>query len=467
MSINPFTLKELRQLTRSRTITGGLIFFLFASVAATYLIPLGGITSRTGQNLAACIQTILGLLFTIVLPINVFVRMMKERRGKTAADLTLVTPLPPSSVIDGKLCSAFTLMFLMASASLPFGVAAYLMHGVTFVDMAKSLLLIAAVSGVGVMVAILIASLRVSSVFRVVLFIVVMFFASQFSLLGSILSSEMGGAMPLEDFCVTLAVCLTFGLLLRAYAVAFITPKVMNRDFAIRSVVLVAAVGWVAYVIVNGWGDPPHDFANSVSVMVYVVLLSLALIAVGSAGLEAGYSIRQLAARPASSVLRVLVWPFRTGTVNGIFFALVLGGLFLTVLPLVSPHLEELIVRWKLEGDSIEECRKIVDFTMMFGFFVYEMAMVMIVRGLWYPFRRRIIPAFVPGIAIFVFVMIQTIPALMEVYGRAIPSIIPFSFFSVSKSLHDHVFLAAGALVLGLALMLPEIIASFKGKSRA
>ena len=178
MSINPFTLKELRQLTRSRTITGGLIFFLFASVAATYLIPLGGITSRTGQNLAACIQTILGLLFTIVLPINVFVRMMKERRGKTAADLTLVTPLPPSSVVDGKLCSAFTLMFLMASASLPFGVAAYLMHGVTFVDMAKSLLLIAAVSGVGVMVAILIASLRVSSVFRVVLFIVVMFFAS-------------------------------------------------------------------------------------------------------------------------------------------------------------------------------------------------------------------------------------------------------------------------------------------------
>lgn len=467
MSINPFTLKELRQLTRSRTITGGLIFFLFASVLATYMIPLGGITSRTGNNLAACIQTLLGLIFMVVLPINVFIRMMKERRGKTAADLTLVTPLPSSSVIDGKLCSAFTLMFLVISASLPFGVAAYLMHGVTFVEMAKSLTFIVALSGVGVMAAILIASLRGSPAFRVVLFIIAMFIASQFSLFGSLLSSEIAGSMSSGDLCVAVAVCLTFGLLLRARAIAFITPKVMDRDFATRSVVLVASFGWIAYELVRFWGNTPDRFANNVSMITHVVLFSAVLIAVGSSGLEAGYSVRQLASRPASSILRVLVWPFRTGAVNGMFFMFVLGGFVFAVVFFANFRLEELIAHEDpCSIRDFESCRTLIDPVRMFGFFAYAMAMVMIVRGLWYPFRRRIVPAFVPGVAIFVFAMIQTIPSLMEVSGRAIWGVIPFSFYNVSQSPHSHVFYAVGALVLGLVLMYPEIIASFKGKGR-
>ena len=50
--------------------------------------------------------------------------------------------------------------------------------------------------------------------------------------------------------------------------------------------------------------------------------------------------------------------------------------------------------------------------------------------------------------------------------GRAIWGVIPFSFYNVSQSPHSHVFYAVGALVLGLVLMSPEIIASFKGKGR-
>ena len=464
MSLNPFTLKELRQLTRSRVISGALILFLFASVLATYLIPLSGITNRTGTFLALYLSVALSVMFSVVLPINVFIRMMKERRGKSAADLTLVTPLPPSSVIDGKLRSAYALIFLFSAASLPFGVAAYLLHGVTFVEMFRTLVLVVAGSSLVVHLTIAIAAMRCSAVLRVIIFVLLIFMGTQYVLFGTVLALHSSGG-SWEDCVWMLAMLSTISLLLRAFAVAWVSPKTADRDLSIRVLSLLAAVGWIGYELVRHWnGFEDRDFENSLCATQLLFVALAVLLAVGAMTLDVGYSARQLASRPVSPWRRALVWPFRTGAVNGLAFALGFGTLVALVLPLVAPHINELYRVNEIMSGCGGRFREVEDPLLPLVLFFYVVSPLMYVRAIWYQLRRvvNIRPVYVPVIALLILGLYQTLPSAVELSGGVLSDDLPFYFSGVKDRSASHFGLALIAFVLGLLAMLPETIRSFR-----
>jgi len=466
VNLNPFALKELRQLTRSRTISGALILFLFASVLATYLIPLGGISHDTGAGIALYLQFALSAMFAVVLPINLFVRMVKERRGKNAADLTLVTPLPPSAVIDGKLTSAFALMFLFTAAAMPFGVASYLLHGVTFVQMVKSAAFVIVAASVVVSVALAIASIRCSPVLRVILFSLFMLFCLQTVLVSSFGLTVAFGERT-ESLLVALCAMASVTALARASAVAMISPKVMERDASLRITVLVLAVGWFGYVFLRQGAGGATAFLDSVEkVMALFMCLALAL-AVRATAQDAGYSVRQLAARPASRVLRVLAWPFRSGAVNGLFFALVLGLAVTSVLPLMRPYFNE---QFRLLGiTSYGKTREVTDHWSGFVFFAYVMSMLLYGRFLWYVLlrRMRLSPVLATVISLFALGLLQTVPSALEVSGCSVAcETLPFILSDLEERSAFLVVPAAVALAAGLLLTLPEAVSALRQRLR-
>ena len=97
--MNPVTLKELRQLTRSRTIAGAIIgFFLLQFVIASLAVV--GNTDSKGVLDSDCGEVVFGLLAALLAPIlafvvpgNLFARLVSEH-GPGRAELLAATALP-------------------------------------------------------------------------------------------------------------------------------------------------------------------------------------------------------------------------------------------------------------------------------------------------------------------------------------------------------------------------------------
>ena len=450
--MNPFTLKELRQLTRSRTIAATLMIFLFAFVFAAYIIPLNGINYDTGADLVSAVSLALMIAFTIVLPLNIFIRMHKERRGKSAADLTLMTPLPPAAIIDGKLRSAYALMFLLSSAALPFFVAAYLLHGITFVEMFKLLAIIVVNASLVVHTAIAIASMRTGPLIRTVLFAVSMLHPLSMLLSGFVIDL-VAHSMPTVSFIELLAIFASLSLLLRAYAVAFVSPRTMERDFMIRGTTLALAIGWLVYIFLQyGRGETPK-FHDAVAIAVIGSLTIAEMVLFRAIAQDVGYSRRQLASRPAAKWRRLLRWPFASGAVNGIFFATVLILALGLVMPLVGNRFNELF-----RGEYYPLICS-----------VYILALALYFRAAWYQLKRfvRIPPTLLPVGVVFIFAFLQTLPAMMNLYRSRFFNVArPFFIYDLATGEREHLVFALTAFALGILAMLPETIAALKPKGK-
>lgn len=466
--MNPFTLKELRQLTRSRTIASSLVLFLFAAVVMVYLFPLSGISFDTGLGIFAAIVTALAVMFNLVLPVDVFIRMQKERGGKQTSDLTLVTPLPPSAIIDGKLRSAYALMFLFSAASLPFGVAAYLLHGITFVQMLQLLALLIAASSMSVHITIAISAMRITPSARRVLFAVFMI-VNVYSVIGGTVALNFAGDALLDEFWVPLAVMTTVCLMLRAYAVALISPKVMDRDSGIRYTTLAAIVGWFAYVIIRYYSEGIRCFFSTMQGITYMSLIAVGLIAVRAVSQDAGYSVRQIAALPSAGWKKVLRWPFASGMVNGFVFAAVVAVLVSSVLPMMADYISGQYVIQEVRPCDGNPDRVFAQCFCPMIEALYLLALLMYVRAVWYTVHRflRIPPVLLPVIAEIIMVIIQTLPPAFELSGVCFPDLpIPFMLKDCERAMAHHLVYSWSAFALGIVLMLPEMLRAFRFKDR-
>lgn len=399
--MNPFTLKELRQLTRSKVISGTLVGFLLSALLLSYFIPVGGVSYDTGRTLFSVIQLALGVLTLAILPANVFVRMMKERGGKRAADLTLATALPASAVIDGKIRSALALIGLSLTAALPFSAFAYLLHGVSLGRMAESLLIVALLASVFVHFAILIASLRLSAGFRWVAYIAFVVIgvgvglpacSAAFSWRCGVESQSFQGG-----FFVFAAACVSLCLFLRAFAVAVLTPRSREHDLVLRVTTLVLVAGWGVYAYLRS-----GDAIRAWTVFAFLVFSVLSIFALVQ---PVGYSRRQLAAFRTKPVWRRIVfWPFMSGAANGFAFAFA-GALAVS---LVRP----------LIGNGADT--KWIAFTIL----LYNSALLLVLRAFWRVAAKRwtdlspvlVLALFCPALG-----FLQSLPNLLEVEAATVP----------------------------------------------
>ncbi len=431
MTINAFTLKELRQLTRTKSIAVSLVAFLFVALAIAYAVPVfAGMRQDTGEMMFAGINGLLELMLCVVLPSEVFSFLDRERgSSKERVDFTMLTALPPSEVIDGKLRGAFALMALFSTAALPFGVLAHLMHGITFVSMLRELVLTLCASCVATHVALALAAMKLPRIVRRCLYVVFMAVVVGLAF-ASLPESVVGGE---GAFWRVVALSATACAILRGFAISFFAPAVMERDASLRVTIAVAAVGWLVFALAT------RDDGALAVWLVSSVVCSLAL-AIYSMAQPLGYSRRMVASRPRRAALRVLWFPLSSGAVNGFAFACLVGALAAAVARFVAAG-------WLMPVRNGPGAWSVATFLM------YFFAVLLLTRWAWRIFfSRRFPPVVVPLLAVGIFLFLQTVAPYMGFDGDAVDlNSTPFYCLGILAEPEMHFRQAAIAFAATLA----------------
>lgn len=402
MTINAFTLKELRQLVRTKSIAVSLIAFLFVALAIAYAVPVFfGMRQDTGETMFLGINCLLTLMLCIVLPCEVFSFLDRERgSAKEQADFTMLTALPPSEVIDGKLRGAFAIMAIFSSAALPFGVLSYLMHGITFLRMLRVLSCTLCASCMLSHAALAIAAMKVPRIIRRCVFAVFLFAAIALALLVSVRGDVSVFADKAGAFWTLAAVTFTACMIARGFAISMFAPSVMERDCPLRLTILAATFGWLWFILANGEDGGAGGRARLLAWFAATTAGSLVL-AMHSMAQPLGYSRRMLASRPRNPILRAIAFPFMSAAVNGFVFACILGTTVAVVEEIVMPP-ELQTAKW---GSAT--------------FLMYAFSILLLTRWVWRIFFSRSCSAvLVPLLAVALFVFLQTIPPYIGLGGN-------------------------------------------------
>ena len=341
--MNPVTLKELRQMVRSRMIAASLIGFLAVSLVTTSIvllssqdelrhgIPLG--EQGLGDSVFSAIFVILALLLLFAAPFFVGFRMGSERSNEHL-DLQYTTVLKPRQLVDGKVAASVILVLLFAGASLPFLSLAYLLRGLDVLQALLATLMLMLVAVACIFEALFLAAAATSRVFRVLLV------PGMLSFQGMIVSGTIGGGLAMVNTRglslstwsdaaapgLFLAGWLSACLLLRSATTSLVMPAAANRAPAVRI--------WIT-VLWGFWGMiaglyARHETSTS-PVMVWALISILAFTLFGGAALSRapGYSRRVLGEVSPRRWGRRLQFLFFSGAENGMLWALGMSALTL------------------------------------------------------------------------------------------------------------------------------------------
>ncbi|MBE6383409.1 MAG: hypothetical protein E7049_10440 [Lentisphaerae bacterium] len=450
MTLNPFTIKELRQLTRSRTIAGALICYLFLCVGVCYAVPLFGLGYKTGGDVFAWLVIMLSVASAIVVPSGIFMSMLAERRGRLTSDMTLMTALPPSGMVDGKLRAGYALIGLFASATLPSAIFANLMRGINWTNMGTSLTIALSMSFLALHGAVLIGAMRVSGAVKSVAFIVLMFaLMSMFPLCSS---PTMIRGWDGNLLLMIVGISASAGLIARSLSVFLVSPATAERDLQLRVTSIAIAVAWLVVTLTASILNP-YQSGSYLKSFSWTFATLAAVLAIVATGLGVGYSRRMIAGFSGPLPKRLLRWPFSSGAANAYTFAIAYGCAAALVLPLAKPFM---IALRRSIGDDKPEWGFYGSLTPV-TVFMYIMSVLLFWRAIWRFASRfaRISPALVVFMTGCVVALIQSLPHLLSLGPDMTPdefSRMPFFFAGVAEYPMRHLCMASGALAFSVLL---------------
>lgn len=307
--INPVVLRESRQLVRSRFAVGILMTFLLVLVlaAALYVINIGD-NSRTifthGKNLFQILYYVLGYVGILFIPAYTALPLLIQKQS-THMDLLMVSTIPVRSVIWGKMASAFWMMILMFSVSMPFMVLTVLLRGIGLFEVMNYLVIMASIIMIATMGFVLLACLPTSRVFVSLLSIGYLLFLLMFpGVTASFHRSGLGGQIALI-FIGVAAILLPIG---GSVATALISPAIANRAKGVRITVTAC---WIISGLLCLFNKTD---ALEVWSILSAVGVSIAIIA-GSCE-SSTMSRRVQRSVPKNKGLRLLAFPWFTGPLN-------------------------------------------------------------------------------------------------------------------------------------------------------
>ena len=477
--MNPYLVKELRQLTRSKVVAGGLVLLLFGQlVAAAIAIPAvermsAAVSAASaaapgaapgmpplGTILAGVFGAVMGLALCIVLPFLVFARFVGENpKGRTTVELA--TAAPPSAVIDGKVQAGLVLAAALVAGSMPFQLLCVALRGVDFVSVLLSCAGTLLVCSVQLHFAALCAASRTASAGRrwaTMVFFQVFF--GQYLLFGGVAmavaaaAGMRGSPFPLRSAASAWGVVLallaatSLNLLLRAAATRSLAPPSTDRDRVPRLTLLAL---WAVWGAVAAIAAAVHSEANFLWAWGGVFLGVLLASFLGAAGAPPGIPRRILAERPASHRGRLLRFPVSAAYPGGLFFSIVL--LAATVLvwggaSIADPSSDagEAILRWVTAA-------------------LYVLAVPMLLRGLLLRLAPQRLPL-VPTLSVALLLLLQLLPLLLVV-GRGeppdgFPFFLPGIFGCEERVVVLHMIFSGVALVAGLAATDREVVSALR-----
>ena len=485
--MNPYLVKELRQLTRSKVVAGGLVLLLFGQlVAAAIAIPVvekmsatmaaasaaalaggsGGMPEMPplGLVLGGVFGGILGLALTIVLPFLVFARFVGENpKGRTLVELA--TAAPPSAVVDGKVQAGLVLAAALVAGSLPFQLLCVALRGVDFVSVLLSCAATLLACSIQLHFAALFAAPRTASAGRrwatMVLF---QFFFGNYALFGGVAmavaaAAGAGGAVfrlrspsTAWGLLLGLLAAASLNLLLRAQAARSLAAPSTDRDRVPRLALLSLWAGWGVVAAVAAAVRSEANFLWAWGGAFLAALLGSFLAA---AGAPRGIPRRILAERPASRRGRLLRFPFSAAYPGGLFFSL---GL------LAATFLLAALLAAALDPDPYGSAGSTALLRVL-AFAFYALSVPMMIRGLLFRKAPERLPL-VPSLSIALLLLLQFLPLLLVIgHGEppeGFPFFLPGVFGCEERVVVIHLIFSGVALIAGLAATDPEVVSSLR-----
>jgi ABC-type transport system involved in multi-copper enzyme maturation permease subunit len=308
--MNPVVLRESRQLVRSRFVVGIMMLFLLVMVVASaiYVLNIGN-SSRSnfshGKNLFAIFYYVLGYATILFIPAYTALPFLAQKQS-SSMDLLFISTIPPRAIIFGKISSAFWMMVLMFSVSMPFMVLTALLRGIGLFEV---FLFLAALAGL-VMLAtlgfLLLVCLPTSRVFTGLLSVGYILLLILFP---SITATLHYSGLTGEVVAIFLTVTALLLPMMGAAATALISPAVSNRARGVRITITIV---WIVAGIAAALGPSGSGEAWT---SIFVVGAALAMFACASEPSTTSRRVQR--AIPKNRLLRVLVFPFFTGPLSG------------------------------------------------------------------------------------------------------------------------------------------------------
>lgn len=339
--INPVTLKELRQLVRSRIMLWAMFLYPVLLLVVCWCVlaaelrqhdSVGDAVGRAyammsvaaGRSLTTGVCVPLGLLALVVIPVFTGIRLARES-APSRMDLQFTTALTAGDIVGGKLMGAFLMTLTFTALSLPFLTLAYLMRGIDLADIARLTLGLLASSLVSTTLAVAVgASARAPVSERILvlslgcgaigvlslnLLLATTFIAS---------SADRGAWLRWLFGALGVGVVVVFG---RALAASNLMPAHTDckRGLRLLEFVLVAAACATALVGPALTGEDKWVLGAVVS------FYAMAAVAVMSVLRPPGITRGVAAQAPRRFLSRVLRFPFATTSASGALFALLLA----------------------------------------------------------------------------------------------------------------------------------------------
>ena len=340
--INPVTLKELRQLVRSRLIIWGMVALPIVLILATGAVLLSEMHDISiqeamygkglGEEPLIAVSIITSVVTCVLIPLFTSIKTAIET-SKTDLGLEFTTALTPGQIVSGKITAAAVISAIAVAIAMPFFVLSYLMRGIdlSMTVLIPVLLFVSSVSltAVGLLPA---CSRRHSIAMKVislvVLYIFQPFFFSSITAAIGIGRGVRGGG----DFAASsLFVC--YGLLsaiivalCRAQAAAMLAPPHTDylRPLRITQLVVIG----ISTLLVPG---PPWCAAWCIGAG--IILLHAAFYPVP---ITRG-AVAHIMPRPKA--LWPILFPLATGSVPSMVFALLIAVAASSALAVFYPNL--------------------------------------------------------------------------------------------------------------------------------
>ncbi len=341
--INPVTLKELRQLVRSRLILWGMAVLPIVLLVTTAIVlssemhDMSPMEVTYGKGLGGgpliAVAVITGIVTCGLIPLFTSIRTAIET-SKASLGLEFTTALTSAQIATGKITAAAIISAIAVALAMPFFVLSYLMRGV---ELASTIfipieLLVASVvmSSLGLLPACSRRSIAMKIILLMALFAVLSIFTTSLSAFFSIRSALGGGASspgPIAGIFFAFAVPVFMIAYGRAQAAAELAPP--HTDFARTLRITQAVLFSVGFPLIFAGKDPCVLWSG-------LWTLVAGMIALGAASRPLPLTRGAAIHAPRPWLLRVLAFPFATGSMPSMFFAFLLAMASTSMLVLIT-----------------------------------------------------------------------------------------------------------------------------------
>ncbi|MBP5319992.1 MAG: hypothetical protein J6334_03310 [Kiritimatiellae bacterium] len=446
-AINPVALKELRQLVRSKLILWSMVVIPIILLGVMTLVLSAKMRDLSpneialgkgfGDHTLTAVSIITGIVTCCAIPLFAAIKTILET-NKERFDLAFTTTLTPVQIVTGKITAVAIIAAITVALAMPFFVLSYLMRGI---DLSTTLLVPLALLAGSIAIfslGLLPACAPRPAAVRIIVLLVMLAFLPGFLSLLSAAFIAVGGHFWMDSgatFLDVAVLCLLFVSLVaycRAQAAAELTPPHLDsfRPLRITQTILFVVS---ALLLLD-----PDARETWYLVWRFVALMILLRAAWYPAPLSRG--ARHHA--PRRMFLRLLAFPFATGSVPSMLFALLILASITPVtsfLPKAGAVMKHLVITGEFAGLAV---------------IAGSLARLFITR-----YRRF---AYAIGKIAFVYVVFVNALSLlaeMDIIDKETPRPLPCNFDGIAHRIGPHpdtaLLLAIVALIL-FALSLNE-----------